>query len=80
MTAPVVEPCRGALGTQLKDLLSGGPIRWLLISNFMIDMRWFVSAAPSVLDADRVTVVHGEKSNPTRWILIHTPLACHLLE
>ncbi|EIE25781.1 tyrosyl-DNA phosphodiesterase [Coccomyxa subellipsoidea C-169] len=56
---------RGALGTQLKDLLSGGPMRWLLISNFMIDMRWFVSAAPSVLDADRVTVVHGEKSNPT---------------
>ncbi|KAK9915663.1 hypothetical protein WJX75_002388 [Coccomyxa subellipsoidea] len=55
---------RGALGTQLKDLLSGGPIRWLLISNFMIDIKWFVSAAPSVLDADRVTVVHGEKNNP----------------
>lgn len=61
--------CRGALATNIKDLLSGGPIRWLLISNFMVDMKWFVSAAPSILDAERVTVVHGERSNPTRYIL-----------
>ncbi|BDA43991.1 Tyrosyl-DNA phosphodiesterase 1 [Coccomyxa sp. Obi] len=58
-------PEQCALGTKIKDLLSGGPIRWLLISNFMIDMKWFVSAAPSILDAERVTVVHGERNNPT---------------
>lgn len=32
----------------------------------MIDMKWFVSAVPSVLDAERVLVVHGERNNPTR--------------
>jgi len=41
----------------------------------MIDMQWFVSAVPSVLDAERVLVVHGERNNPTRqdmllsWVL-----------
>lgn len=50
----------------MKDLLSGGPIRWLLISNYMIDMPWFLSAAPAVLDAERVVIVHGERNNPTR--------------
>jgi hypothetical protein len=62
----MVASCRGILGTQLKNLLSGGPIKWLLISNYMIDMQWFLSAAPSVLDVERVVIVHGERNNPTR--------------
>ena len=56
--------CSGMLGTRLADVLGGGHVRWMLISNYMIDVGWLLSAVPSILAADRVVLVHGERNNP----------------
>lgn len=52
------------LGAQLADVLGGGHVRYMLISNYMIDMAWLLSAVPSILDADQVLLVHGERKSP----------------
>ena len=54
----------GMLGARLADVLGGGHVRYMLISNYMIDMAWLLSAVPSILDADQVALVHGERKNP----------------
>jgi hypothetical protein len=59
---------RGRCGARLARLLGGGnKMRWLLVTNYMIDIRWLVSAVPAILDAEEVVIVHGERSNNTRW-------------
>ena len=54
----------GMSGARLADVLGGGHLRYMLISNYMIDMGWLLSAVPSILDADQVVLVHGERKNP----------------
>ena len=63
--------CRGMLGVRLADVLGGGHVRWMLISNYMIDVGWLLSAVPSILAADRVMLVHGERNNPPAYGLAH---------
>ncbi len=56
--------CSGMLGARLADVLGGGHVRWMLISNYMLDLCWLLSAVPSILDAEQVVLVHGERNNP----------------
>lgn len=52
---------RACLGVRLRDLLQG-PFRWALLSNYMIDTRWLLSAVPALLRPDlRLLIVHGER-------------------
>ena len=53
------------LGSRLADVLGGGHVRWMLVSNYMIDVGWLLSAVPSILSADHVVLVHGERNNPS---------------
>ena len=50
----------------LRELLGPARMRWLLVSNYMIDMPWLITAVPALLDADRVVIAHGEAKHPTR--------------
>lgn len=52
---------RGMLGVRLRDLLSGEGMRWVLISNYMIDVPWLMSACPALASAEKLVFVHGEK-------------------
>lgn len=52
---------RGALGLRMCDLLRPG-LRWVLMSNYMIDINWQVKEAPVLLeDGLRVVIVHGDR-------------------
>ena len=55
------------LGARLADVLGGGHVRWMLISNYMIDVGWLLSAVPSILSANKVVLVHGERNNPLAY-------------
>jgi len=65
----------------MRDLLPPG-LRWVLVSNYMIDIGWQLEAAPALLrDGLRVVIVHGdrhaEKCCPIPTVLLkcfqHTP-------
>lgn len=62
--------CSGMLGARLADVLGGGHVRWMLISNYMLDLGWLLSAVPSILAAEQVILVHGERNNPPACALI----------
>ena len=68
------------LGIRLADVLGGGHVRWMLISNYMIDVGWLLSAVPSILAAERVVLVHGERNNPPAYASAHqclpAPVMC----
>lgn len=51
---------QGFLGLKLGDLVRGS-MQWALISNYMIDFAWLLSACPDLLTAGKLVVVHGEK-------------------
>ena len=52
---------RGALGLRMRHLLPPG-MRWILISNYMIDIEYQIADAPALLhDGLRVVIVHGER-------------------
>lgn len=53
--------CRPPAGTRLRDVISGD-IKWILISNYMVDFRWLLSSCPDLAKAEKVVLVHGEKS------------------
>ena len=56
---------RGMLGLKLSDLVSGR-MRWVFISNYMVDLQWLLSAAPDLADADKLIIAHGWR-RPVRW-------------
>ena len=64
MSRGVGAMCSGMLGARLADLLGGVHVRWMLISNYMLDLGWLLSAVPSILAAEQVILVHGERNNP----------------
>lgn len=35
-------------------------MKWCLVSNYMLDMRWLLSACPDLLTVPKLLVVHGE--------------------
>lgn len=49
---------RDMLGLKLSDVVSGR-MRWVFISNYMVDLQWLLSAAPDLADADRLMIAHG---------------------
>lgn len=53
---------RGALGVQLKDLVSGN-IHTAFVSNYMIDFPWLLSSCPELHRVQNLIVVHGEQGS-----------------
>jgi hypothetical protein len=37
-------------------------MRWALVSNYMLDLPWLLSACPDLTRAQRLVVVHGERA------------------
>ena len=56
---------RGMLGLRLRDVVSG-PMRWVFISNYMVDLDWLLSAAPDLAEAERLMIAHGWR-RPVRY-------------
>ena len=57
------------MGVTLADLIGKGAT-WVFISNYMIDMKFLLSACPNLLAADHLVFAHGEfKSDASvrRW-------------
>jgi hypothetical protein len=52
----------GFVGARLADLVAGEGMRWAFVMNFMVDMRWLLSACPDLMRVERLVVVHGEGS------------------
>ena len=46
------------LGLKLSDLVCGR-MRWVFISNYMVDLQWLLSEAPDLADADQLMIAHG---------------------
>lgn len=49
----------GFLGVRLADLVRG-PMKFVLVSNYMLDFKWLLSACPDLHNAQRLLLVHGE--------------------
>ena len=39
-----------------------GRLQWVLVSDFMVDMTWLLSACPDLLQAEQLVLVHGERT------------------
>ena len=50
---------RGCFGVKLRQLVCG-EIEVALISNYMIDFPWLISACPELMMAKRIIVAHGQ--------------------
>lgn len=61
----------GLLGSTLGDFVTAHPvaIQWALVSNYMIDLRWLLSACPALVTVPKVVIVHGESG--ARALAIH---------
>eukprot|EP00879_Flechtneria_rotunda_P030631 GHRR01033292.1.p1 GENE.GHRR01033292.1~~GHRR01033292.1.p1 ORF type:complete len:334 (+),score=119.75 GHRR01033292.1:72-1073(+) len=64
----------GCLGIQLRQLVCGA-LKFALVSNYMVDMAWLLSACPDLVTADKVIVVHGEKRKPAVVTAINSTAA-----
>lgn len=53
--------CRAAGGCRLRDVVQGS-MKWVLASNFMVDMTWLLSACPHLTTAGQLVIVHGERT------------------
>jgi tyrosyl-DNA phosphodiesterase-1 len=49
---------QGFLGARLGDLVKGN-MQWALVSNYMIDMPWLLSACPDLVQIPSLVVCHG---------------------
>ena len=52
------------MGMRLRHVVCGA-MKWALISNYMIDLGWLLSACPDLLSARKLLVVHGERGSET---------------
>ena len=48
-------------GCRLQDVVHGS-MKWVLASNYMVDMTWLLSACPHLLQAHQLVIVHGERT------------------
>ena len=48
------------MGLKLRDILPGD-LGAVLVSNYMIDMPWLLSAIPALACAAPLVIVHGER-------------------
>ena len=66
------------MGVTLPELIDERA-KWVLISNYMIDMRFLLSACPSLLTAEHLIFAHGEYKTPantSRWWAPQTCQGC----
>lgn len=64
-------------GCRLQDIVHGS-MKWVLASNFMVDMTWLLSACPQLLQAHQLVIVHGERT-PDRHGAIHIYMLQYML-
>lgn len=55
----------GAFGVKLRQVVAGA-LQLAVVSNYMIDFRWLVSACPALLSARQLVVLHGDSPNQMR--------------
>lgn len=48
------------MGIRLRDVVQGD-MKWIMVSNYMIDLGWLLSACPDLMHAKRIAIVHGER-------------------
>ena len=53
--------CRAPGGCRLREVVHG-PMKWVLASNYMLDMTWLLSACPHLISAGQLVIVHGERT------------------
>lgn len=46
-------------GCQISDIVRGD-LQWCILTNYMIDLEWLLSACPILYHVPRVVLVHGE--------------------
>lgn len=61
-----VRICRAPAGMTLGQVVCG-EMKWVLVSNYMVDFRWLLSSCPDLMDAKEIMLVHGEKA-PELWV------------
>lgn len=59
----------GFLGFKFADAVTGPGMKWALVSNYMLDFPWLLSACPDLQTVPRLLIVHGEKGD--RALAIH---------
>ncbi|KAL3157421.1 hypothetical protein ABBQ32_011893 [Trebouxia sp. C0010 RCD-2024] len=58
---------------RLREVVHGS-MKWVLASNYMVDMTWLLSACPDLITAGQLVIVHGERT-PDRIGAIKTAAA-----
>ncbi|KAL3159457.1 hypothetical protein ABBQ38_009882 [Trebouxia sp. C0009 RCD-2024] len=48
-------------GCRLREVVHGS-MKWVLASNYMVDMTWLLSACPDLITAGQLLIVHGERT------------------
>lgn len=65
MPAPLNHGC---FGVKLRQVVRGN-IELAVVSNYMVDVRWLLSACPDLRRAKEVVVLHGEASSRMRGLV-----------
>lgn len=52
----------GAFGLKLRQVVTGA-IKMAVVSNYMIDFKWLVTACPALLTASQLVVLHGDNQS-----------------
>lgn len=53
--------CRPPASCRLREVVHGS-MKWVLASNYMVDMTWLLSACPDLITAGQLVIVHGERT------------------
>lgn len=77
----------GAFGVKLRQVVTGD-IRMAVVSNFMVDFKWLVTACPALLSASQIVLLHGDNQSALRGQMqeVGVPAGCkvccqvHVLE
>jgi hypothetical protein len=69
----------GAFGVKLRQVVTGS-IKLAVVSNYMVDFKWLVSACPALLKASQVIVMHGDASGRVRCAVAESkvPSTCQV--
>jgi hypothetical protein len=65
----------GAFGLKLRQVVKGA-IKLAVVSNFMIDFKWLISACPDLLNASQVVLLHGDSSLAGQLYDLRVPPSC----
>ena len=55
----------GAFGLKLRQVVTGS-IKMAVVSNYMVDFKWLLSACPALLNASHLVLLHGDNQSGMR--------------